>query len=552
MNDFLHAIKAWRETIGSQNVITEGAALESAQTATFSTTQRIPAIIRPGSFEEVQQCVRIANEFKIPIYPVSLGKNWGFGSRVPVQTCCVVMELRRLNRILDYSEDLAYVTIEPGVTFQQLYEYLCGKGSNLFMSLTGSSSNTSLIGNALERGVGSGPYGDRFNHVCGLEVVLPTGECIHSGMERFPNAKTGKLFRWGAGPSIDGLFAQSNFGIVTKMSLWLLPRPRHFQTFFFHLRDASRLPALVNALRSLKLGEPLKVQLGLMNDYRVISFTGQYPWQEAGGKTPLPLAIKERVKKEKRIPAWHGTGALYSANSRLGRAGRELIKEILQPQVDRLIFIDAFKARVSRYINVPYRLLTGINLKKFMEFAYNNTPFLGVPLGEAGGVTMTYWRKKNPPPEDVDPDRDRCGIIWLNPTVPLEGREVQEAVRIIEDVSLSHGFEPNLGIRLVRERTADINAAIVFDREAPGEDERAMACHDLMLDRLIKAGYYPCRLGIQSMNALPQPQDDFSCFHRALKQALDPNEILAPERYQFGETAQSGLNTASPLAGIIE
>lgn len=205
MNNLGRALEAWREVLGPEHVLTDEATLSSAETATFSTTQSVPAVIRPGSREEVQECLRVANEHKTPIYPVSTGKNWGYGSRVPPADGSVLMELRRLNRITDYNEKLAYVTVEPGVTLRQLYEFLRSKGSNLMVSVTGSTPNSSLIGNALERGAGSGPYADRASHVCGFEVVLPTGECIHTGFGRFPGAKTASLHRWGVGPYTDGL-----------------------------------------------------------------------------------------------------------------------------------------------------------------------------------------------------------------------------------------------------------------------------------------------------------------------------------------------------------
>ena len=69
------ALEAWRKVVGAEHVLTDPAALSAAETATFSTTQRIPAILRPGSREEVRACVRVANEHRAPIYPVSTGKN---------------------------------------------------------------------------------------------------------------------------------------------------------------------------------------------------------------------------------------------------------------------------------------------------------------------------------------------------------------------------------------------------------------------------------------------------------------------------------------------
>ncbi len=107
------------------------------------------------------------------------------------------------------------------------------------VSVTGSTPDSSLIGNALERGAGSGPYYDRFAHVCNLEVILPTGECINTGFGRFPEAKTASLHRWGVGPYLDGIFTQSNLGIVTEMTVWLAPLPTYFQSCFFGMKKKS-------------------------------------------------------------------------------------------------------------------------------------------------------------------------------------------------------------------------------------------------------------------------------------------------------------------------
>ena len=155
--------------------------------------------MRPGNRDEVQSVVRIANRFRVPIYPFSTGKNWGYGSRVPV-TDGVLLDLGRLNRILDFDESLAYVTLEPGVTQRQLFAFLRDRGSRLWMDATGASPDCSIIGNTLERGFGHTPMGDHCSNVCGLEVVLPTGDCIDTGFARFPSARTGALSRWGIGP----------------------------------------------------------------------------------------------------------------------------------------------------------------------------------------------------------------------------------------------------------------------------------------------------------------------------------------------------------------
>src|ERR1035437_10359843 len=148
------ALEQWTAQLGRENVILDPAALRGAETATFGTSVTVPAIVRPGNREEVQQVLRIANEWRIPVYPVSGGCNWGYGSRVPGASGCVLLDLGRMNRILDFSEDLAYITVEPGVTQQQVYAFLQERKSGLWMDATGASPQASLVGNAVERGFG--------------------------------------------------------------------------------------------------------------------------------------------------------------------------------------------------------------------------------------------------------------------------------------------------------------------------------------------------------------------------------------------------------------
>jgi 4-cresol dehydrogenase (hydroxylating) len=106
--------RQWSEVVGPENVITDRSALRKAETGTFATSHTIPAIVRPANRAEVQECLHIANRTNTPVYPISSGKNWGYGSSVPASDGCVLLDLGRMNRIVDFSEELGYVT-EPGL-----------------------------------------------------------------------------------------------------------------------------------------------------------------------------------------------------------------------------------------------------------------------------------------------------------------------------------------------------------------------------------------------------------------------------------------------------
>src|SRR5690349_22261690 len=103
------ALREWTDLVGSDDVITDRTELGWAEAGTFATGHRVPAIVRPKNRAEVQECVRIAVRWQVPIYPISSGKNWGYGSRVPASDGCVLLDLGRLDRILDFSEQLGYV-----------------------------------------------------------------------------------------------------------------------------------------------------------------------------------------------------------------------------------------------------------------------------------------------------------------------------------------------------------------------------------------------------------------------------------------------------------
>lgn len=519
------ALEAWRAAVGGDHVITDPASLAAAETATFATSQKVPAIVRPASREEVQACVRVANRSGVAIYPVSGGRNWGYGSRVPARSGSVILDLGRMNRVVDYDEALAYVTVEPGVTFAQLYDFLRAQGSRLFASTTGASPRASVIGNALERGDGAGPYGDRANHVCALEVVLPTGDCIHTGLDRFEGARAAPLFKWGVGPALDGLFTQSNLGIVTRMTLWLAPLPRSLSIVRFSVTDESRLRTMVDACRVLRLDGTLRSVVGLWNDYRVLSTRGQYPWHLTGGTTPLSRDVMKSIEHEWGGGRWFGSTAIYAPSVAQGRAARAHVERVLRPHVD--------------HFTVDERTGSPKSGQELFDEADPALLFLqGIP--HEMSLRSVYWRKRIPIPSCPDPDRDRCGVLWASPALPFAGVDATAAVKIAEEVIFAHGLEPLLAMVGQTERTLYLIPLLIYDRDVPGADEQASSCHDALLARLSEAGYPPYRLGIQSMGAAPRPYDDSGAALARLKRALDPNDVLAPGRYDFRETWPDG------------
>jgi 4-cresol dehydrogenase (hydroxylating) len=529
---------AWERVLGREYVVTEASKLNGAATATFFSYQRIPAILYPKTRKQLQDCLRIASDNAVPVYPVSTGKNWGYGSTVPTVNNCVLINLSRMNRILDFNENLAYVTIEPGVTQQQLTDYLREQGSKLWIDATGSSPDCSLIGNSIERGFGHTPYGDHSSNICGFEVVLPNGEVIETGFSRFTNAAAAPVYRPGLGPSVDGLFTQSNFGVVTRMTLWLMPAPEYFQAFFFRCDRDDGLARIIDALRPLRLSGTLRSAVHVGNDYKVLAGLQQYPWEETGGSTPLQPALMHTLRKERKFGAWNGSGGLYGTRAQVAEA-RRLLKRALKGAVNQLQFLDASRLSLASRMAGPFHAIARWDLRRTLDLVRPLFGLMqGVPTDQP--LASAYWRKRTPPPAKMDPDRDACGLMWCSPIAPAEGSHAVAMAEISSRILLRHGFEPLLSITLNTDRSIICVISLTFDREIPGEDERARRCSRELESELAASGYLPYRLGIQSMDQM-NSSGAHGRLLSAIKNFVDPGNILAPGRYSAASVESKPL-----------
>jgi len=516
------AIKHWESALTEQQVITRPELIDEFNQTTFKKTGSFQCVLLPTSSEQLSECLKIANKFKINIYTVSQGKNYGLGSKLSVVQDQVLIDLSKMNKITDFSEKMAYITVQPGVTFRQVSEYLESKESQLIMDSIGSTGEASIIGNTAERGHGVALNADRFASTCGMEVVLATGEIIHTGFGSLEQQKLSSLSKWGLGPSLDGLFTQSNLGIITSLTLWLQPKPEHFQIILFHIEDDDNLQSIIEAIRPARL-KKLSLSLRIFNDYRMIGFSKQYPWKAMNDKTPLSKEVLEELKKESGIKGkWVGLGALYSINKDFAKAEKNYIKKLINPFTNQLEFYDEEKATQIKNNGTP-------DEQRFIDFIFFKSSLQGYTSENT--LNMCYWRKREPIPDKKDIHRDKCGVLWYCPAIPNADQDVKKAIGIVEETSLKYNLEPNIGFLFISERSLDITGAICYDKNDPVQDEAARKCHDEILKKFLKAGYPPYRLGIQSMDLISNYSKEYKTLLKTLKKALDPENIMSRQRY---------------------
>lgn len=539
------ALAAWRAALGDDRVATDPAVLAqyAASTAGWSTMPL--AILWPRSTEEVVQVVRAAAAARVPLYPVSAGRNWGYGDACAPGDGHAIVDLSGMNRILEADAELAYVVIEPGVTQQQLSHYLLEQGLPLWMDCTGAGPDTSLVGNILERGFGHSPYGNRFQSVAGMRVVLADGDVVETGFGHFPSAVNGRVYPYGVGPYVDGLFTQSNFGIVTRLGLWLMPKTAALNHFLCAVREHADIGAVIDALRPLRLDGTLRSILHIGNDLRVLSGGMTYPRELASARGPLPDTVRAGLRQAAGIGAWTVSGALYGSADQVA-AARRALRRALRPTAARAQFLDerkldagALLARLLGNSGAGRRLAARVALGRSL-FEMNR----GIPNGRF--LAGAYWRRRGglPPgfPAGANPALDNCGMLWVSPVLPLRGADLLRAHALAEPIFHAHQFDLFATFSMINERALGGVLTVAYDKEDPDEAARARACYQQLFDTLVGAGYIPYRVGLQSMAALDNGDDAYWRMVGRIKAALDPGGIIAPGRYSGrGEDGGVGM-----------
>jgi len=528
------ALQAWRMLLGPARVLTASNELAPYMASTSANPVAPIAVLRPLTHGEVVALVRTAGEFDVPLYPLSTGRNWGYGDANPSGAGQVIVDLGGMNRILETNGDLAYAVIEPGVTQAQLAHHLAELQLPLWMDCTGAGPDTSLVGNILERGFGHTPYGNRMLHVAGMRIVLANGDTLETGFAHFAHASAAHLYPYGVGPWLDGLFTQSNFGIVTSLGFWLLPQTEVVSHLVASVPHFDGISAVVEALRPLRMDGTLSSVVHIGNDLRVLSGGMVFPSALAPQGPPLPQQLRSDLCRQAGIGAWTVSAALYGRPAQVADARRALRSAIgklatLRFIDERVLAVGSIAARLIGQGRLGARLSAQVDLGRSL-LNMNR----GVPDGRF--LAGAYWRRRGglPPgfPLGANPARDGCGMMWLAPVLPMRGGDLLHVHALVEAVFATHRFDLFETFSMINERALGGVLTICFDQQDAAEVARARLCYDESFARLLAAGYIPYRVGPQSVKALDSGHDTYWSTVSRIKAALDPQHIIAPGRYQ--------------------
>lgn len=462
------------------------------------------AVVYPASTEEVQTIVRWANQHLIPIYPISMGRNIGYGGAAPRVPGSVVVDLgRRMAKIINIDGENASCIVEPGVSYFKLYEDIQAKGLPLWIDCPDLGGG-SVLGNAVDRGVGYTPYGDHFANHCGMEIVLPDGEVMRTGMGAMPG-KDGadnpcwQSFQAAYGPYVDGIFSQSNFGIVTKMGFWLMPETDH-QSYMLTFPREDDFEEIVEIIRPLAQKRILGNIPQLRHVIQELAVTGQprTHWYDGPGKMPREVIREHASHQPCGDVSWIFYGTQYG-----DRAGIETQLSLIKSSFSK---IEGMKFMLPSDMPPEHYLHDRVQVNS------------GVPV-----LRELDWLNWVP----------NAAHLFFSPILPTRGKDARIIYDKVVRLHEKYGFDlfPTLCIA-GREMHTIVN--IVYDRSDADAKERATGLMREMISEAAAEGYGEYRTHLLFADQVAQSyrwnNGALRRFNETLKDSIDPNAIMAPGR----------------------
>lgn len=474
--------------------------------------RRAGAAVAPANVAQVQAVVRIAGAYRIPLFPISTGKNFGYGGPSPNVNGSIVVDLKRMDRVLEVDDKRHFALVEPGVSYFDLYREIEQRGAKVWIDCPDPGWG-SPVGNALERGVGytMGHFRDHFGAHCGIEAVLPNGEVMRTGMGALPGSQSWQEYKYGFGPDPAGLFAQGNFGIVTKMGFRLMPAPEHYRSGLITVprrRDFVALVDHVNYLSdSCMIGEAVYGS-------PLASLMAQAEFMALATKQGGPSdADMDAAASAAGLPAWQVELQFYGPEAATAAQWAYAKDRICSA-------IPGARAMDGEHFPLPVTQAQLRNTSQPYRSLIRRNGAMGVP-------SLGIWK--------IVRDNGHVGFF---PVLPRSGEACFEMQRVMGDALREFPLPPFFSAITAPLYWHTFAFQMVFAPSVKHDDP----AHNAMVDRAMrKAVEVAAKHGWGDYRAAPIYQDAVSDSYsfgghslrhmlEAMKDAIDPQGIIAPGR----------------------
>jgi FAD/FMN-containing dehydrogenase len=464
-------------------------------------------MVKPGNPYEVAEILRFANRENIAVIPQS--NTAIFGGRLEWTSApAMMLDLRRMNRVIEVNEDENYAVIEPGVSFAQMYRYLATKHPNVVLPAVPMAVPTaSVLSNYLDSGDGTGPgysarfgtaFGNNEGFITGLEVVLPTGEIARTGSWAIRDASARFSYRKGITSDFTGLFTGSvgSLGVVTKMGLILCEKPYDIVGRVYGAKTIEECTEKMHKLSHKGVLPMVSGSYWLLAVF-MRADKHRYPWELNGGKEALPEDYLKKWREELGFPG-EGPDGWYIL-------GYQPVKDEYEKEA----------------------------IEKTLEKAERDWNLESIDIDRCETVRVEYELKECMARGSPGNSRGRYisfrggGVLWL--TGHCCYRDYPKLVRNGFQLIRDFGFDPSAHMYLHYGRVAHLRFIVPFNRGDPEEFKRIERCGAAGLTKLMNLGHlFPRPSGATTAREWERAVPGYMFLHRKIKDALDPNGIMNP------------------------
>lgn len=439
---------------------------------TFAEPRSPDVVVLPQSVEELRAVLKLADQEKIPVIPYIAGGNIG-GLTIPLNGG-IMLDLKRMNRIIEVSEVDMYAVVEPGVTFGQMKAFLDKHHPTLRYTYAFSPPSTGIISNALVQGLDnlSFRYGAASHWVTGLEVVLATGELVRIGSCAASDT-------WQAlvpFPETDGLFLgwQGTTGVITKMAVSLWPNPPYNLAVTFMPMELEGANEIFQSISRTRIPDDL---IGT-------SFT----LNKAG------VAAYEHRKMD-----------LYPAIKRL-------------PDEPEFVITAEISGNTEKELNAKVEAVDGAVKARCQDHKYTGPET--VP-----STTAAF------PMQALGVLSSGGGLMWVGTYGPLS-RWLETAKKGCE-LQDKYDITRSCYTRIMNEgHFAGLRWMLPYDKGDLALVKRIRDLCTEQLDLVLETGYIPYKTPVWAVRRLEEKvSPDWRKLHRRIKEMLDPNNIMNPGRW---------------------
>ena len=226
-----------RQIAGNDHVLTDAEDLQFYSSDVLREADPAEVVLQPGTKEELARAVKTATDAGLAVIPRGGGLSYTDGY-LPLRSHSMIVDMRRLDRIVEINTQDMFVTVEAGCTWKALFEALKAKGvrTPYFGPLSGIYAT---IGGQNSMFFGSGTYGNSVDSVLGLEVVLADGQILKLGSAATPHNPS--PFMRSYGPDLAGIFLADcgALGFKAQATLRLIPYPEvtQYASFGFETKE---------------------------------------------------------------------------------------------------------------------------------------------------------------------------------------------------------------------------------------------------------------------------------------------------------------------------